>query len=507
VSFKLLSAVGVKSLATRADGVEAGLQPEPRSQNPLDEFSRETSFTESELPSLSSPDDTASGAGSTRPLISEIHQTSRHVPALAIRDMSGALKADSTALENLRTLLRQTELALDRSNSDANALRFDLSQLREIGGQLGQEYTRLGNACRQTEKRSEMAADALNAIENRLGQLEVVRGLTISADERVASLRQLAEEVMSRAADFQAQREAIECGLVEATQVTDRLAALEARMTKLTQKGELLGHAEEMVGHLERRAAEAAVLLEQVGRAKGELEYELANIPTKVQMLTESARNNVEMLANHQQEGESHHLMAVSRSRTVPEPNAFAGVTSRRVQRTRQPVQLWAAGLGTLAVLVLPGIIVMRSRDQPVRMASTARAVHRESPLSASASALPSRTLGSALFAIPANHPAGPITMMPIPRTTEPSRYAGSAKDTVQQFTGALKVQSVPTGAAVFVNQQHVGETPLQLTRLRAGSHVIRIEYKGYERWTTAVLVSADKQTRVSATLQSIQEH
>jgi predicted nucleic acid-binding Zn-ribbon protein len=487
------------------DGVEACLQAEPRSQNPLDEFSRETSSTESA--SLSSPDDPASGAGSTRPLISEIHQTSRHVPALAIRDMSVTLKADSTDLENLRTLLRQTELALDRSNSDANALRLDLSQLREIAAQLGQERSRLGNACRHAEKRTETADDALNAIENRIGQLEVVRGLTISADERVASLRQLAEEVMSRAADFQAQREAIECGVVEAAQVTDRLAALEARVTKLTQKGELLRHAEEMVGHLERRAAEAAVLLEQVGRTKGELEYELANIPKKVQMLTESARNDVEMLGNHQQEGESHHLMPVSRSPTVPEPNAFAGLTSRRVQRTRQPVQLWAAGLGTLAVLVLPGIMVMRSRDQPVRRASTVRAAHPESPLSASASALPSRTLGSALFAIPANYPAGPITMMPMPRTTEPSRHAGSAEDTVQQFTGALQVQSVPTGAAVFVNQQHVGETPLQLPRMRAGSHVIRIENKGYERWTTAVLVSADKQTRVSATLQSIREH
>ena len=64
-------------------------------------------------------------------------------------------------------------------------------------------------------------------------------------------------------------------------------------------------------------------------------------------------------------------------------------------------------------------------------------------------------------------------------------------------------VDSEPIGSVVFVDQQQVGETPVQLTRLRAGSHVVRIEHGGYDRWTTAVHVAADKQTRVSAKLQA----
>jgi hypothetical protein len=171
----------------------------------------------------------------------------------------------------------------------------------------------------------------------------------------------------------------------------------------------------------------------------------------------------------------------------------------------------------------LLGITVMRSLYQPIQIASIARAAQRESPFFASASALPSRTLGFATFAIPANRPARTITMKPNnvavsgarptkdparpPGTTELSRRAGSANETGQQFVGVLAIKSVPTGAAVFINQQHVGDTPLQLTRLRAGSHVIRIEHKGYERWTTAVLVPADKQTLVSATLQPTRDH
>jgi hypothetical protein len=160
--------------------------------------------------------------------------------------------------------------------------------------------------------------------------------------------------------------------------------------------------------------------------------------------------------------------------------------TMRRSQKTSQPVRLSAAALGALAVLALFGIIVMRSRDQS----------ERRDPL-------PGRALSFATFAMPANRPAETITLTP---TDEAAADARPTKDTVQQFTGDLAIESVPTGAAVFLNQRLVGETPLQLTPLRAGSHAIRIEHEGYERWTTSVIVPAGKQTHLSADLQLIRD-
>ena len=71
-----------------------------------------------------------------------------------------------------------------------------------------------------------------------------------------------------------------------------------------------------------------------------------------------------------------------------------------------------------------------------------------------------------------------------------------------QRFIGDLRVESLPSGAAVFIDQRDVGRTPVQVRRLRAGSHVIRIEHEGYERWTSTALVPADQQTRVRAKLQ-----
>ena len=57
-------------------------------------------------------------------------------------------------------------------------------------------------------------------------------------------------------------------------------------------------------------------------------------------------------------------------------------------------------------------------------------------------------------------------------------------------------------GSAVFIDRTYVGETPVQLKQLRAGSHTVWIQREGYQRWTASVLVSADRQTRVAATLQ-----
>jgi hypothetical protein len=41
--------------------------------------------------------------------------------------------------------------------------------------------------------------------------------------------------------------------------------------------------------------------------------------------------------------------------------------------------------------------------------------------------------------------------------------------------------------AVVFINQRRVGETPLASACVR-GSHVVWVEQKGYERWSSSVL-------------------
>ncbi len=73
-------------------------------------------------------------------------------------------------------------------------------------------------------------------------------------------------------------------------------------------------------------------------------------------------------------------------------------------------------------------------------------------------------------------------------------------------FMGALDVKSNPAGSAVFLNRTYVGDTPVQLNDLRAGSHVVWITRQGYQRWTASVLVAAEKLAHVEVTLQQERE-
>jgi len=156
--------------------------------------------------------------------------------------------------------------------------------------------------------------------------------------------------------------------------------------------------------------------------------------------------------------------------------------------------------------------------DQPSQIAN-ARAALQESP--APVTLLPSTLSRFAMFDMPAGRPIATTGTMSARHQSSPDRRdrprvapAARAADVSQadrskepvQYVGTLTVDSQPAGSAVFVDRQLVGETPLELPRLRAGSHVVRIERDGFDRWTTAVHVAADRQTRVSAGLQAVRD-
>jgi len=80
---------------------------------------------------------------------------------------------------------------------------------------------------------------------------------------------------------------------------------------------------------------------------------------------------------------------------------------------------------------------------------------------------------------------------------------AGQATPTdLAEYRGSLVITSDPPGALVVVDGQVIGQTPVVLKDVRAGSRVVRIESNGYQRWSAAARVVADKETKLNATLQ-----
>ena len=93
---------------------------------------------------------------------------------------------------------------------------------------------------------------------------------------------------------------------------------------------------------------------------------------------------------------------------------------------------------------------------------------------------------------------ADPPPAVAVPTVSEePKRPAPIA------YVGTLSIDASP-GGEVFLDRQSAGRTPLRLTNLRAGSHLIWIERDGYRRFTRVVQVPSDRVTRLSADLEPI---
>ncbi|HEX6164635.1 MAG TPA: PEGA domain-containing protein [Vicinamibacterales bacterium] len=100
--------------------------------------------------------------------------------------------------------------------------------------------------------------------------------------------------------------------------------------------------------------------------------------------------------------------------------------------------------------------------------------------------------------------PAKSIAPVQAPKVT-PARDDSdrSSNVTAARYVGTLSIDADP-GGEVFVNRQSAGRTPLRLTDLRAGSHLIWVEREGYRRWTRVVQVPANRVTRLSADLEPL---
>lgn len=70
-------------------------------------------------------------------------------------------------------------------------------------------------------------------------------------------------------------------------------------------------------------------------------------------------------------------------------------------------------------------------------------------------------------------------------------------------YVGTLSIDAAP-GGEVFIDRKSAGHTPLRVTNLKAGSHLVWIERDGYRRFTRVVQVPADRVSRLWADLEPI---
>jgi len=113
----------------------------------------------------------------------------------------------------------------------------------------------------------------------------------------------------------------------------------------------------------------------------------------------------------------------------------------------------------------------------------------------------------------PSSPDPGPSQPAAAPREQSPPRSrAAAATPPVRTRTvpapeapsgpAAMRVDSLPAGAQVFVDGRSVGYTPMVVGALVPGTHSIRMQMPGYRPWVSAVTLGPGARERVAASLE-----
>lgn len=70
--------------------------------------------------------------------------------------------------------------------------------------------------------------------------------------------------------------------------------------------------------------------------------------------------------------------------------------------------------------------------------------------------------------------------------------------------TGKLNVISIPSGANVYVDNVYKGQTPITITKLSVGQHVVKLTKAGYNNYITTISITAGKTTKLNVVLTPI---
>jgi hypothetical protein len=344
------------------------------------------------------------------------------------------------------------------------------------------------------------ALDAIEKLEQRLGALTVLENLHKGFGERLVR----AEQTLERIEGFLADRALIDL----CARVDERLVRQEETLRRIDAIV-----ADRTVQQISARTDA------RLGKAEGTLQR-IERLVDGGSLRDLAAKGN-ERLARieadlHRIERFIHAESPAERVSIAAGPAGSTGVSSGRARWSAAAAAMKRVDPARLArraaaMFVLAAAVVLVSlRLDPVELSEAGVIPSRQLPIRpmpvfiAPVLTAPSTTLASTELSTQEPDAAPPSDPGQVVFRRPAAARAVEVRDGVSsvQFVGTLRVASVPAGAAVFVNGQPVGTTPLTLPEQRAGSLALLITRDGFQRWSAAVQVPAGQSTQVNATLR-----
>jgi hypothetical protein len=117
----------------------------------------------------------------------------------------------------------------------------------------------------------------------------------------------------------------------------------------------------------------------------------------------------------------------------------------------------------------------------------------------------PARSIVVPLKPSAASAPAPRQAPAAAPRATPRPAPAPEEPQSSTVYTGSIYVDSRPRGARVSIDGKAVGVTPLRVSDVRVGTHVVRLELPDHRLWSSTTRVISGQEQRVTGSLERIQ--
>ncbi|MFA5347146.1 MAG: PEGA domain-containing protein [Methanoregula sp.] len=95
------------------------------------------------------------------------------------------------------------------------------------------------------------------------------------------------------------------------------------------------------------------------------------------------------------------------------------------------------------------------------------------------------------------------VTVIDNATTTISATLVALATTTAETTNGSIRVESDPSNAAVFLNTEYQGKTPLTLYNITHGTYRVLVQKDGYQDWSERISVSSGTRKDVYATLEA----
>jgi hypothetical protein len=326
----------------------------------------------------------------------------------------------------------------------------------------------------------EVTMEAIRNLDKHLASLAALRDACESIDRRLARV-----EEVSRQRDHAT----VDGGLHDVCwQMSDRLVRIES----------VIQHTEDA---LHRRDS---IVTEWLKELSADMTARFAEAEEAIQRIEQIVSSRtVEQTAFQQPSVRTHYLPVQAKETAHTTPLFLSRFLN--IERMNRPLrQPWMARLAipvlALVAVLAIGALMTTSRVAPDKVVPLTTGDQVVTPVEQAPNQGIRDASTTTLVADPRSTGESRVSA---PEQRSPARRSAGPPSRSPRFVGTLSITSVPSGASVSINGKPAGVTPLRLARQRAGSLAVQVAHDGFERWSAAVVVPADRLTQVTAKLRA----